>query len=333
MKVEIVAELAQGFEGRAEQARLLLRAAAAGGADAGKFQLVYADELATPDYKHYALFRSLEMGDEIWEEIATYATKLGIQLHLDIFGIRSLRLAEQIGIAAIKVHGTDLANVGLLDEVAASSVQRVLLGAGGAHASELQQALRILAAKQVVLVLGFQGYPTAVAANQIARVRSLSDSIAQTHPNVTMGFADHAPSDNPLRYALAATAVGAGARLLEKHLTLGRNMKLEDHESALNPDEFAEFAQVVRSCAEALGEFVDTEDFGMSAAEGGYRTLIRRHVVTTRDLAKNSTILPADVVLKRTAARQALTDLGSVYHKRVKTDLRQNSPVSPADIA
>jgi hypothetical protein len=46
MKVQIIAELAQGFEGRPEQARLLLRAAAAAGADAAKYQLVYADELA-----------------------------------------------------------------------------------------------------------------------------------------------------------------------------------------------------------------------------------------------------------------------------------------------
>jgi N,N'-diacetyllegionaminate synthase len=66
LNVEIIAELAQGFEGKPEQARLLLKAAAAAGADAAKFQLVYADELATPDYKYYELFRSLEMDDAIW---------------------------------------------------------------------------------------------------------------------------------------------------------------------------------------------------------------------------------------------------------------------------
>ena len=49
MQIEIIAELAQGFEGRPEQARLLIKAAASAGADAAKYQLVYADELATPD--------------------------------------------------------------------------------------------------------------------------------------------------------------------------------------------------------------------------------------------------------------------------------------------
>jgi N,N'-diacetyllegionaminate synthase len=66
MQIEIIAELAQGFEGRPEQARLLMKAAASAGADAAKYQLVYADELATPDYKYYDLFRSLEMPDDVW---------------------------------------------------------------------------------------------------------------------------------------------------------------------------------------------------------------------------------------------------------------------------
>ena len=41
MKVKIVAEIAQGFEGQPEQAHLLLKAASKAGADAAKFQLVY----------------------------------------------------------------------------------------------------------------------------------------------------------------------------------------------------------------------------------------------------------------------------------------------------
>src|SRR5436190_17920579 len=142
-EIEIIAELAQGFEGRAELARLLIHAAAAAGADAAKFQLVYADELAAPGYQHYDLFKSLEMPDDAWLALGAYASKLGIGLQLDIFGPRSLRLAERIGAAAIKLHGTDLANVGLLTEVARSAAPRVLLGAGGSNAGELDEALRL----------------------------------------------------------------------------------------------------------------------------------------------------------------------------------------------
>ena len=333
MQIEIIAELAQGFEGRPEQARLLMKAAATAGADAAKYQLVYADELATPNYKHYELFKSIEMAEEVWAGLVAYAAELGIRIYMDIFGTRSMQLAERIGITAVKLHGTDIANIGLLEEVACSSVQKVLLGAGGAFLNELKRAIDILFAKKVVVLLGFQGYPTPNETNQIARVRLLAERFSHSHPHVVLEFADHASPESPLRYALAATAIGAGARVLEKHLTLGQIMKLEDHESALNPDEFAEFCRVARDCAQAYGESSERLDFGMSDAEESYRKMIRRHVVVRHDLASGACLTPTDLVLKRSSAEDVLTDLNLAYNKTLKRDLKQNSPIDPNDIA
>ncbi len=332
MNIEIIAELAQGFEGRPEQARLLMKAAASAGADAAKFQLIYADELATPDYKYHGLFRSLEMADEVWIGLSKYAAELGITLQVDIFGSRSLKLAEAIGVSAVKLHGTDIANLGLLAEVSSSAVPKVLLGAGGAWSGEIEQAVASLHNKEVVVLLGFQGYPTPTESNQIARVRLLVERLAKSHPRVSIGFADHASPDSPLRYALAAVAVGAGARVIEKHLTFGQTMKLEDHESALNPDQFLEFNQTLRACSEAMGSADDAMDFGMSESEQGYRKMIRRHVVAGADLDSGSVISPADLVLKRTSSEQFMTDLAPVYGKTLKRDVLKNAPLAAADI-
>lgn len=332
MTIEIIAELAQGFEGRPEQARLLMKAAASAGADAAKYQLVYADELATPDYKYYDLFRSLEMPDEVWMGLAEYATELALQLQVDIFGSRSLQLAERIGASAVKLHGTDIANLGLLSEVARSSVPKVLLGAGGAWSGEIEQAVAALQTKEVVVLLGFQGYPTPTETNQIGRVRLLVERLIKSHPNVTIGFADHASPDSPLRYALAAVAVGAGANVIEKHLTLGQVMKLEDHESALNPDQFLEFSQTLRGCAQALGSASNAMDFGMSESEQAYRKMIRRHVVAGGDLKAGLVLSPSDLVLKRTSSNQIMTDLAPVYGKNLKRDVLKNTPLAAADI-
>lgn len=331
MSVEIIAELAQGFEGNPDQARLLLKAAAAGGADAAKYQLVYADELATPDYQHYALFKSLEMPDAVWEGLAALAAQLGLALHLDIFGTRSLALAERIGAGAVKLHGTDIANHGLLGEVARSAAPRVLLGAGGSHADELEEALDRLAAKPLVVLLGFQGYPTSDDTNQIDRVRLLVEQF-RGRAGVSVGFADHADPASPLRYVIPATAIGAGACVLEKHLTLGRGMQLEDYESALNPDEFAEFAGLARACAMARGSAVAAGDFGMSDAEKSYRSKIRRHVVVARPLRRGSTFGPADLVLKRTSAAEPLTSLSQAYGRTLTRDLQSGAAVAAGDL-
>lgn len=330
--IEIVAELAQGFEGNPGLARLLVKAAAAGGADAAKFQLVYADELATPDYKYYDLFKTLEMDDAIWAGLAADAEQAGIKLYLDVFGQRSLDLAVRLGVTTVKLHGTDIANAGFLAQVAASAVPRVMLGAGGAHLAEIETALDLLKGKQVVVLLGFQSYPTPNADNQIARVRALAERWNSDGEVVTLGFADHAPPEEGTRFALAGTAIGAGATVIEKHLTLGRSMKLEDHESALNPDEFEEFSKIVRDCAQALGRSGTAGDFGMSESEKGYRKMIRRHVVTTQDLAAGTILQPEHLTLKRAGAADVITDLDLVYGKRLARAVAKNTPVLAADI-
>ncbi len=331
--VEIIAELGQGFEGRLEQGRLLLRAAAAAGADAAKFQLVYADELATPDYQYYDLFRSLEMADAAWEELSAYARERHIDLHFDVFGARSLSLAERMGAQALKVHGTDIANVGLLTQIARSAVPKILLGAGGAFLPEIEQALELLKGKDIVILLGFQGYPTPNHANQIARISALSVRLSTRRPGITIGFADHASPTSHMAIALAATALGAGARTFEKHLTLGEVMKMEDYEAALNPDRFSDFVKAMRDCAEAYGQCRNVADFGMDAAEHTYRQMIRRHVVAHRAIEAGARIEPADLVLKRTSVVDHLTDLRQVYGATATRNIAANEPMSPADVS
>ncbi len=330
--VEIIAELAQGFEGKPEQARLLLKAAAKAGADAAKFQMIFADELATPDYQHYKLFRSLEMDDAVWSSLNDYAAELGIALYADIFGTKSLSLAEKIGLSTVKLHGTDISNIGFLEQVATSGVQKIQLGAGGAYAGEIEQALEILSGKHVVVLLGFQSYPTPNESNQIARVKILAEQFVKKYKNVEIGFADHASPDTPFAIALAATAIGAGAKIIEKHLTLGKVMQLEDHESALNPDEFAQFCSVIRGCAAAFGSCQSVSDFGMSEEEKGYRQMIRRHVVSIRELPANTVLSPADLTLKRASAKDVITDIEWAYGKTLKRSLQANAALATSDL-
>ena len=331
--IKIIAELAQGFEGKPDQARLLVLAGAKAGADAVKMQLVFADELCTPDYKDFLLFQTLEMTDGIWHGLAAQCRELNVELHLDVFGPRSLALAEEIGATAIKIHGTDMGNIGLLKAVAKSKVRQVLLGAGGGFLPEIAMAVELLAEKQVVVLLGFQGYPTPDDANHVERVRTVKTLFAE-HGNVTVGFADHAVPNSPLSLGIAATALGAGATVFEKHLTLAQAMKLEDHEAALNPDQFVVFAGALRDCAKSLGRVVpDAHDFGMSESELAYRQWTRKHVVACRPIAAGTIIPPEAVLLKRTPSTQYLTDLDSVYGKRVLRNIEINQAISAVDLS
>ena len=85
MPIEIIAEVAQGYEGNLKLAELLTIGSIRSGADSVKFQLVYADELAVPSYEYYELFKSLEMRDEEWKSIISEIHKNHRKIYFDKF--------------------------------------------------------------------------------------------------------------------------------------------------------------------------------------------------------------------------------------------------------
>lgn len=330
--LEVIAEAAQGYAGRAETQRFLASAAHAAGADSIKFQLVFADELATSGYEHYATFSRSEMPDEAWKELADFCREIGIRLYLDVFGERSLELACAAQCDGLKLHSSDTLNVALIEAVAAAPIARVLLSTGGSYQAEIQAAVDSLATKDLVLMHGFQGYPTLNDENNIDRVRWLRE----TFPDYQAGFADHLVFDDPRRTWLAAVAIGCGATVIEKHLTTSLALRETDFQAALNPDDFAQFTENMRAAAVAFGPPTPSEldDFGMSENERGYRTGLKKQVVARRDLRAGETIRAEDISLKRTpTTTDVLYDTRLVVGQRLSTDVRADEPITSTALA
>ena len=324
--VYIIAEVAQGFEGKFNQSKLLIKAASKSSSNAVKFQLVYADELATKDYKYYNLFKNLEMEEGKWKQLNDYAISLGLDFIVDVFGAKSLCTAEKAGLNTIKVHGTDITNISLLESIANSSIKKVILGVGGAYWMEIEKALKILKSKALVLMCGFQGYPTEILDNQVFRIEAIREMASKLRLNFEMGFADHAV-DEKLSSIVSLVAIGAGAKTIEKHITLGRIMELEDFESALNPDEFSCFVNEVNLGQKALGIINKDNDFKMSDSEKKYRENIRRDIVASKDISPGEMLTFQNITLKRTSNIKSIKKLDLVLGKIVKKKLKCNQPI------
>jgi sialic acid synthase SpsE len=329
--IEIIAENAQGFEGNPELAMQLLRAAAATGANAAKYQLVYADELCTPDYKFYKQSASLEMDDEFWFKLKQYSISLNIELIFDIFGEKSLNVAENLKSETVMMHATDITNIPLLKLINKGQIKRVILGAGGAHLNEIENALDVLKEKNICIMLGFQGYPTPDEHNQISRINYLKEWLIHRYDNVSVGFSDHSLPESSLITSLAAMALGAGATSFEKHLTISKIMEYEDYESAIGPDEFYNYVRDLKMCYEAYGEVKGFEDFGMYESEIGYRKFIRRHAVTSEAIVEGTEISAKHFVFKRSSLVNPITDIKSLIGKKALRNLDKNQPVTAID--
>jgi sialic acid synthase SpsE len=126
-----------------------------------------------------------------------------------------------------------------------------------------------------------------------------------------------------MRFLLPAAAIGAGARVIEKHLTLSKVMKFEDHEAALSPDELAEFVARMRETFAAVG----TSD-AMHDSELQYRTKTRKHVVALQDIEAGSVIDARSLGLLRTSSADPIYAVREVSGRRAKTRIAKGSAVS-----
>lgn len=325
--IKVIAELGQGYEGNAEYGKLLTRAAIGARANIVKFQLVFADDLATPENVHYELFKSLELTFNDWKEIKKITDNSDSDLCLDVFGEKSLGLASKLGVNYIKIHPTDINNKWLLNEIANLGFENVIIGVGGASKTEIEAALNSISnhIKNIVLLLGFQSYPTPNMDNQINRLKIIR-SITETYSNTKFGFADHVVDDYYYSALLHAMAMALGASYFEKHLSLGNAVQLEDYESAIQPDQFKAFASILTKAEEALGTTENSEFFGMSEKELQYRKNTRRTWVAKEDLEPGEEISLSNISFKR-SGESVENDLIKILGKKVKKKILIHQPI------
>lgn len=293
MSIEIIAEAAQGYEGNPTLALMIARAASCAHADGVKFQIIYADELAIPDYKYYELFKKLEMPSEAWLAVADEAKSAGMRIYFDIFGEKSLGQAKLVKADGVKIHTTDFFNTKLI-QAALKNMLRIFISFGGISVEELRQFIeqhQIKPRDQVTFMYGFQAEPTPLNANNLLKIISLQ----QTFPGYQFGFMDHAEGGSQEAMTLALMTLPMNITCIEKHITLDRTLKLEDYVSALTGDEFLNFVQKIKSHETALGK----GNLIVTPAELEYRSKVVKVVVASQKITKGKKITESDISLKR----------------------------------
>jgi N,N'-diacetyllegionaminate synthase len=329
LPVSVIAEAAQGYEGDPFIARLLVRAAAAGQADMVKFQLVYADELATPEYAYYGLFKQLEMSHDAWTRVVADARDAKLGIVFDVYGLESLGVARALGADAVKIHATDFFNEPLAD-AAIGSMPRVFFSTGGITVDEIDAFLarHPAARERLTLLYGFQAEPTALEDNHLRRLTTLRARF----PGLALGFMDHADGEGDEAGWLGVLAVALGASVVEKHVTLDRAVALEDSVSALSAKELARYVGRLRAAERALG----AGELALTTAETEYRNRAIKVIVAARPLTRGHVLAPGDVRLLRTArdnARTVFRRPGEVQGRTLARDVARGEALHPEDLA
>ncbi len=317
---KIICEVAQGYEGNPKLAEMLLESSFKTNADIVKFQLVYADELSTKSYKYYKLFKKLEMKEKIWRNLVGKAKKNKIKFYFDIFGDKSFNIAKKLKVDGVKITSTDFFNIKLIKK-SLNYFDQVLLCVSGVKKNELIPYIsRLKNTQKLVLMYGFQSEPTEIKDNNLYRIYELK----KIFPRHKIGFMDHTHGDSEYSNLPSILSLGLGVDYLEKHITLDRELKLEDYISALTPNKFKNFVKLFKKAEAALGKI----GFKLSKEELKYKKLASKNLVSKKKIRKGSKVSLNDLLLKRVKNNnKILENPDTIIGKIAKKEIQKNKPL------
>lgn len=204
----------------------------------------------------------------------------------------------------------------------ASFMRPTLFRIGGAYLGEIEKAIRIFRGagnENIILLHGFQNYPTKLEETNIAQIRVLKDLFG-----LQVGLADHIDGGESIATVIPILSLAYGATFIEKHITLDRSLKSEDFESALDPIQFKSFVENVRAAEIAIG----MQEFGeLSEATIRYRNISRKRIVAKNNIYKGDVISVDNLTFKRSDIGLQPDSLAILLGRIAKVEIQKDDSV------
>ena len=302
-KVQIIAEAGVNHNGQLDLAFKLIDVALEAGADVVKFQtgipkLVMSKVAIKADYQLSSTDPNetqLEMSEKLtlpledFRKLKIYAEKRGILFLSTPFDIVSINYLNDLGLDCFKVPSGEITNLPYLHKIGGLN-KKVIMSTGMAELYEITDALNILIAsgteKNKITILHCNTeYPTPCEDVNLRAMITIRDELG-----VGVGYSDHT-----LGIEVSIAAVALGAKVIEKHITLDRNMSGPDHSASLEPDEFKAMVKAIRNIEKALGDGVKHP----SPSEMKNMPIARKSIVAERKIKKGETFSEENLTAKR----------------------------------
>ncbi len=294
----LIAEIGNNHNGSLELARQLVDLAADAGADCAKFQMrdmstLYRNDGAADDesadlgaqYTLDLLARFQLQDDELFEAF-DHCKARGIQPLCTPWDESSLAKLEAYGMPAYKLASADLTNHALLTAMAKTG-KVLICSTGMSTQREVEDAILLLKRHGAPFVLLHcnSTYPAPFKDINLAYM----DSLAKVSGGL-VGYSGHERG-----IAVPIAAVARGAKVIEKHFTVDRNMEGNDHRVSLLPGEFAEMVRSIRNIEEAMGT---AKPRAVTQGEMMNREVLAKSIVAARPIAEGQTIGEDDLELR-----------------------------------
>ena len=248
--VYLIAEIGSNHNQDKNLALEMIDMAAQTGANAVKFQSlrfdkIYQSEYETEEFRKF--FSQIELDENWYLDLAKQAKKSGVDFISCPTYIESIDLLEECNVPLYKIASPQTyANLDIVKRVAQTG-KPLIMSLGYCEYNDISKAIKVIedeGNKQITLLHCISKYPMNVVDANLRFIQTL-----QKMTGYNVGFSDHSLNDH-----LSIAAVALGARVIEKHVTIDRNMSGPDHNFAMTFDEFSKMETRIRDISLGLGD-------------------------------------------------------------------------------
>ncbi len=301
--VLIIAEAGVNHNGSFRLAKELVDVAKNCGADVVKFQTFKSNNLVTP-YTKKALYQNsnnkdnesqfdmlskLELTFDQQIDLKNYCDEKNIEFLSTAFDLESLDLISKMNLKRLKIPSGEITNLPYLRKIG-SLGKPIILSTGMSNMQEIRNAINQLqlsgtSRDDISILHCTSEYPAPFFDINLKAMSTIKKEF-----KVNVGYSDHT-----LGVEVSFAAVSLGAQIIEKHITLDKNLVGPDHKASLEPQEFRNLVEGIRNISIALGN----EEKKITNSEIKNLKIVRKSIVAKKDIKKGELYTKENLTTKR----------------------------------
>jgi sialic acid synthase SpsE len=259
----------------------------------------------------------LELSDQEHFQVYKYARSLGLEFVETICSIKAMSVLKLFTPNFLKVASRDLTNLPLLQALAGTKIP-MIVSTGMAGKKELDIAINVITKYNTNLsilhcVSEYPTHPDNVNLNSI-------DYLIENYPEYPIGYSDHT-----VGISAAIAAVSKGAKIIEKHITINRDMKGSDQRGSLGIDGLQRMVRDIRLLERSLGE----KKLFIAGSTHKTKIKLERSIATNKNLGKGHIIEESDIHLLSPGDGFKWIDKDKVVGKKLSEAILKNEIIYP----
>lgn len=265
----VIAEMSANHGGSIERAKKIIREAKNAGANCIKLQTYTADTLTIDCDNDYfnikegtwegsTLHSLYEKAYTPWEwhsELKTLAEEIGLDFLSTPFDKSAVDFLENLNVDMYKIASFEIVDIPLVRYIAQTQ-KPIIMSTGMSSLADIENAVSVIREEgneNIILLKCSSAYPAIPDDMNLKSMPQLGSTF-----NTMYGLSDHT-----LGNVSSIAAAALGARVIEKHFCLSREIATPDSSFSMEPDEFNDMVNMIRETERALGN----NYFGVTRSE------------------------------------------------------------------